>query len=268
MNDSARAAESFDNSLREIPVGESRFPAMFYTGVCRLNLKDYDKAIECFLEAEKDAADEKKCTLYYHLGTCYFCKGSFAESLNFFRKVLDFDNPEDNLTAGISFYTGVCLLKQSDYKEALSFLERVERSGAAGIDMDDVHFYKGQCHNALGEYAKAVEVLARALAERGAKQDGGMIRYQLGMGYQGMGRHREAIENFDAAYGEGGEDSDRAEIKYQAGYSEMELGERSRAKETLRAAVSYKPQRGDIYNLLGKIYMDDGDDSNAERVLK
>ena len=239
---------------------------MYGMGVCYQNMRKSAEALEFFKKALESNSEVKKKMergiIHYHIGLCHLDMGKFDSARASFEK--SSEQGFDKAAAG--FHIGVCYFQKSDYLSALKYLEPAVSGGISGkIEKKIAYPLLGECCNMLGRYEKAVGLLEDAAR---AGVTGWQINYQLGMAYQGMGRHREAIENFDAAYGESSGDTDRAEIKYQAGYSEIELGERSRAKETLRAAVSYKPPRGDIYNLLGKIYMDEGDAGNAERVLK
>ncbi len=88
-------------------------------GVCFYNKKQYDNAIECFLEAV--SADSSFIDSYYNLAVLYEYKGELPKALVAYKKILELDNYNQEAAYKIAeIYSG-----QKNYKVALNYLKLV-----------------------------------------------------------------------------------------------------------------------------------------------
>lgn len=91
-------------------------------GVTYYNKKQYDNAIDCFLEAI--LADPSFVDSYYNLAVLYEYKGETSKALTAYKKLLDVDNYNQEAAYKIA----EIYASQKNYKIALNYLKLVPKS--------------------------------------------------------------------------------------------------------------------------------------------
>jgi len=149
------AKEEFNNLLkRELLDSELlRENASYYSTVCAVELGDKD----ALSRVEKFAAayPESKWlpAINFDLGKIYYDKRQYSQALMSFEKV-----PLAGLSkvqkSEFHYMSGVCYMRRSDFDEAISSFEKVNKDKSGFLD--NAEFYQAHIYYQKGEYEKAL----------------------------------------------------------------------------------------------------------------
>lgn len=206
-------------SLRTRVTNEITFATLFIVGSVRMELDDYNGAIDNFESAinqtEEPILGIDQRTIYSYLGTAYWAAKKYDESMNIFRKIINLDpnNEEgyrgvadayfgmDELDSAILYYTqaisitptaisysnlGGIYLAKKDYDSALEkFNKQVElspNSAMSYISRGQGYYFKKDYKNAISDYNKALN-----------------LDYEAYRAYQGLGEVYFDMRDFGRA---------------------------------------------------------------------
>jgi tetratricopeptide (TPR) repeat protein len=187
--DYARAAESFNRSLRLSPEAEA--PAIrFRLGLCLRNMGLHDQALEAFEKSRSAYGDRHY--FHFYTGLCYYEKGDLAAAVERFSEAAAMGSDTEDLVS-ILIYLGTCYNGLGRYREALASLGEAQ---ALAPNVKEVYSMSGFSHYKLGEYDEAVKNLERAIdIDPGSAMD----YASLGANYREMGELETAVSMFEKA---------------------------------------------------------------------
>lgn len=87
----------FDYAITEFEMASEdpsiRFDCYIMLGACHMERSNYNKSIECYVNASKikGSSNERMAHLYFNLGLAYEANSNISEALNAFRRALDLD---------------------------------------------------------------------------------------------------------------------------------------------------------------------------------
>jgi len=291
------ALENFNKVLEINPEFSELSNVYIVMGWCLLELNKFEKAIEKFnLAAEKDSNNKQ---IFLGRGLCYKKMENYNEAISNFEKIAILEQNQKNEEAAVDFNIGECYEALKKYDSAITYYEKalnIENDNRDFLfklglccqsigdckkaifyynavlekgpqDKGELYLLMGSCYGILGEHDKAIEILKRAAGEAVDKEKIDAIKYNLGMEYQALGNHREALKYFEKGYEYSVNNITRGEIKYQIAYSKVNMDDKKGAKEALSEAMKYNPDKAEIYNLLGAIFMEEKNDDKAIEIL-
>lgn len=153
---------------------------------------DYEKAIECYIKAEKEGCP---VILEANMGICYYCMGKYEEAKELFQKKIDRDGGRTLIYLFLIQHCNFFLKGRTDKKIAKLMEERASAQIHIKPDSNKewIH-YLSEAAAAKGQFKKAKTLLKEAQAEKMCPDCG--ICYELLWGeawiYIYQGKYREA----------------------------------------------------------------------------
>ncbi|MFK8265251.1 tetratricopeptide repeat protein [Capnocytophaga cynodegmi] len=175
-------------------------------GVDLFKNKKYEEAIEIFQKVLEQSIDiEKKLSVLYWLGRCYFEKKDFDKATDFFSKRLVIAENEQKITEQLVSldWLGQCYFEKKDFNKAINFFERqlaiVKKKQNIAAQLNCL-FWLGQCYFEKKDFDKAINFFERQLALAEEKQNiTGQLNSLHWLGYIcfKQGDFDNAIMNFE-----------------------------------------------------------------------
>jgi len=148
-----------------------KFMVLTQTGFNYENLKNYDKAIECYKESQEipDISLNDKCMLLHMLGRCYDQKGEEQKTFSYYQKLFSI-NPDYDDSWYIRFRYGELAHDKRKYRIAINFLQNIVNI----IPSNEIKHQQialqclGNSYLAVKEYEPAITVFKKALKVKSA----------------------------------------------------------------------------------------------------
>jgi tetratricopeptide (TPR) repeat protein len=238
--DYAAAAEQYRKAALEAKNGVNRAFAWFNLGNCRVQTKEYNKAIVAYRRSIEQNPQFSRA--WYVLGEVYFHLGAIGDAVPCYRRVLEIDGP--NLRAHQML--GECALKGGDVAEALRNFE-----AALKLEPDQVDIYlaMAEAHARIRDFESAQKTMEEALLM--LPNPPAEAYFYLGQLYELGGNDRKAVRAY-----EDGLVVDRKRTDYYlriAGIHEKN-GDDFLALLTLEGAVKAGVRKADIHLKRGVLF--------------
>ena len=216
-----------------------------------LNMKDYNKAIECYELCLKYMTEEGDMDLKVHI---YACLGDAYLNLNNFKKAID------------------------NYHVYLQVVEEVGDVGKKGT-IDSIYRILSEIYSKTGEYKNAIhfqELRLKASIERGDLASERSAYYQLATAYYNSKEYEKAIELFELylnvlGSAEGFEEGVVCSILGKACHKmfdfERALNYQQRCLKIM-TRLGDKTRLGNAYSDIGDVYFDRGDTTESTKCYK
>lgn len=150
----AAAAEQYLQAARSSKVGINRAFAWFNLGNCRVQTKEYNKAVVAYRRSLEEAPNFSRAWMI--LGDVYWQLGAVGDAYPCFKRVLEIDGPNVHAYQML----GEIALKAGDVPEALQHFEaalKIEPNQA------DIYLAMAEANTRIRDYASAVKVMDEAL---------------------------------------------------------------------------------------------------------
>ncbi len=281
----AAARQTFEHYLRQNPEGINKEEALYYRAFSALNLYHID-AEELFEEfIHKYDYHPKSALAYFELGDFYFRDKQYDKSIGYFEKVplAKIDPPQqletrfklaygyfgqkkfdqalekfnqikvapNKYTAAASYYAGFIEYRNGDYEEALTDLQRAEKSPAYASLVPYMVanvYYKQRRFDDLLDYTE--QVLTRTDI-RNADE----IYLLAGEAYYFKGNFEKAAEHFNT-YAKRVKRKPQKDIQYKLAYAQYVSGDEAAALENFKVLASRDEEIGQFSSYyLGEIYL-------------
>ena len=244
----------FESSLKiAVDLGEKDLEGATYSnlGSCYFSMKNYNKAIECYILCLNCMTEEDDMDLKVHV---YSCLGDAYFNLNNFKRAID------------------------NYHACLQVLEEVGDVGRRGI-IDSIYRTLSEIYSKTGEYKNAIhfqELRLKASIERGDLASERSAYYQLATAYYNSKEYEKAIkfcklylDNLGSA--EGFEEGVVCSILGKACHKmfdfERALEYQQRCLKTL-TQLGDKTRLGNAHSDIGDVYFDRGDTTKSAKCYK
>ena len=244
----------FESSLKIAEdLGEKDLEGATYSnlGSCYFSMKNYNKAIECYILCLNCMTEEDNMDLKVHV---YSCLGDAYFNLNNFKRAID------------------------NYHACLQVLEEVGDVGRRGI-IDSIYRTLSEIYSKTGEYKNAIhfqELRLKASIERGDLASERSAYYQLATAYYNSKEYEKAIkfcklylDNLGSA--EGFEEGVVCSILGKACHKmfdfERALEYQQRCLKTL-TQLGDKTRLGNAHSDIGDVYFDRGDTTKSAKCYK
>ena len=244
----------FESSLKIAEdLGEKDLEGATYSnlGSCYFSMKNYNKAIECYILCLNCMTEEDDMDLKVHV---YSCLGDAYFNLNNFKRAID------------------------NYHACLQVLEEVGDVGRRGI-IDSIYRTLSEIYSKTGEYKNAIhfqELRLKASIERGDLASERSAYYQLATAYYNSKEYEKAIkfcklylDNLGSA--EGFEEGVVCSILGKACHKmfdfERALEYQQRCLKTL-TQLGDKTRLGNAHSDIGDVYFDRGDTTKSAKCYK
>jgi len=221
--------------------------------------KDFlDNAIRYYELALKETEGSlAKREIIIKLANLYKKKGDFTKAIRLYKEALKIEEDEEAYIQLANVYMEI-----GKDEEALRLLYDVvskhKEYSKAGVMLANIYMKKGF-------YDSAESVLIDVLDR---KPKDARANYFLSELYLKEGNYKKAVDGFLEVISS----DNNEEYLYKAlsglGYSYFKLGDYENALKYAKKAISYAPDKGDGYFVLGKIYIKLGDYGKAIEVLK
>jgi len=167
--------EAIGHFKKAVALNPSYAPARNNLGSAYMRLKEYDAAIEVYMEITKDALYATPHFPLSNLGNAYFGKGDYETALGYYKKALKVQPNFVNALAGV----GRTYLKLNEPRLALRYLEQALKTNPK---LPDVHYYLAEAYLMTGktEQARASYLTVIDLAPRDSELSQN-ARRRLGM---------------------------------------------------------------------------------------
>ena len=244
----------FESSLKiAVDLGEKDLEGATYSnlGSCYFSMKNYNKAIECYILCLNCMTEEDNMDLKVHV---YSCLGDAYFNLNNFKRAID------------------------NYHACLQVLEEVGDVGRRGI-IDSIYRTLSEIYSKTGEYKNAIhfqELRLKASIERGDLASERSAYYQLATAYYNSKEYEKAIELFELYFNVLGSAEGFAE-----GVVCSILGKTCHKMFDFERALNYqqrclkimtrlgdKTRLGNAYSDIGDVYFDRGDTTKSAKYYK
>lgn len=144
----AEAAEALQAYAEDEIYGAA---ALYYFGLCKMQLKDYTAAIEAYNACEKKGGTSEP--LYYNRGLCWL----LTEQLENAAADFALSAEKEPFTNNAVYYLAVCQMELADYAAAAGNFTKLIGDGttesAAG---DDVYYFRAICNGSMGNLEAAL----------------------------------------------------------------------------------------------------------------
>ena len=244
----------FESSLKIAEdLGEKDLEGATYSnlGSCYFSMKNYNKAIECYILCLNCMTEEDNMDLKVHV---YSCLGDAYFNLNNFKRAID------------------------NYHACLQVLEEVGDVGRRGI-IDSIYRTLSEIYSKTEEYKNAIhfqELRLKASIERGDLASERSAYYQLATAYYNSKEYEKAIkfcklylDNLGSA--EGFEEGVVCSILGKACHKmfdfERALEYQQRCLKTL-TQLGDKTRLGNAHSDIGDVYFDRGDTTKSAKCYK
>ena len=244
----------FESSLKIAEdLGEKDLEGATYSnlGSCYFSMKNYNKAIGCYILCLNCMSEEDNMDLKVHV---YSCLGDAYFNLNNFKRAID------------------------NYHACLQVLEEVGDVGRRGI-IDSIYRTLSEIYSKTGEYKNAIhfqELRLKASIERGDLASERSAYYQLATAYYNSKEYEKAIkfcklylDNLGSA--EGFEEGVVCSILGKACHKmfdfERALEYQQRCLKTL-TQLGDKTRLGNAHSDIGDVYFDRGDTTKSAKCYK
>ena len=216
-----------------------------------LNMKDYNKAIECYELCLKYMTEEGDMDLKVHI---YACLGDAYLNLNNFKKAID------------------------NYHVYLQVVEEVGDVGRRGT-IDSIYRILSEIYSKTGEYKNAIhfqELRLKASIERGDLASERSAYYQLATAYYNSKEYEKAIELFELYFNvlgsaegfvEGVVCSILGKTCHKMFDFERALNYQQRCLKIM-TRLGDKTRLGNAYSDIGDVYFDRGDTTKSAKYYK
>ena len=155
------AAEEYERFLTRFPKDPLVAKARYYLGVCRRELKQYDKAVAAFETVVKSHSDfELIQDAYLNLGVCHSLLGSrdvpgaYAKAATTFAE-LAAKFPKGKYAAEAIFQQGEAEYQQGNKQEAIAAYVRLIKAHPEASQRPEALYNLGATHQELAQYAEA-----------------------------------------------------------------------------------------------------------------
>ncbi len=165
---------------------ESSFELLEKMGFCYQKMRNYNKAIELYKQAE--LFDKNKIWLQKKLGFCYRKTGDIKKAIDYYKQILEAEPNDLNNLA----YLGQLNIDIENYEEALKFYYRVEYEKP---DNNKVYRPIGWCSFVLGKYDTAIKYFQKIIDVKALKND----YLNIGHCYWAAGKMDMALESYRQA---------------------------------------------------------------------
>jgi len=185
-----RFKKAIEIDARQIPVGD----AYYYMALSHIDILEYDDALTCLAEAEKNFSQDKLSPIFYYQGICFLGKNNLDAAYQFFQKALC-SNPAQEDLSSIYLHLGICHKEKGEY---LSALDDLKKAREAEEDRLDVHNLMGFCYFKLKYYDQAIACFLRAVE---INPHSAIDWANLGVNVRAKGEDEKAIILFKKALG-------------------------------------------------------------------
>lgn len=238
--DYAGAATQYLKAAQESRTPVNRAFAWFNLGNCRVQTKEYHKAIVAYKRSIEQNPQFSRA--WYVLGEVYFHLGAIGEAVPCYRRVLEIDGP--NVRAHQML--GECALKGGDVAEALRHFDAALKLEP---DQVDVYLAMAEANARIRDFEAAQKVMEEALLM--LPNPPAEAYFYLGQLYELGGNDRKAVRSYEE-----GLVVDRRKTDYYlriAGIHEKN-GDDFLALLTLEGAVKAGVRKADIHLKRGVLY--------------
>jgi tetratricopeptide (TPR) repeat protein len=219
-------------------------------------LKNYQGALDSFMQAlaEDDGAEDPD--LYFAIGRCQFELKQFDQALQTFQRVEELSK---EARPGLFFYQAQIVAKQGRTREAVDLLQRELQ--ASETENPDVLAILGSLYRDLGENEDAVRWLEKAVALDPANLNAVLT---LGTLHSSLGHEEDAERYFQMAVEAGASaGQEGAVVFFNLGALNYNQGEFRNAAEAYERAVSLRPSYATAHRELGYTYWELNEKSKA-----
>ncbi len=214
LNNYEIALNYYDLFYKSSSLDEEKVEALFLSGICLYNLKQYNKSYLKFKKLIDNYSDDKE---YYSLSVVYILKSYI--NLGYYKKGSNFINivKEDNINVDNRFYyyyySGVIFFKIYDFVNAIEF------------------FNKGLTYTKKQEYKYN-------------------ILYYIAASYLNLKEYRKSLVYFEQAFEYATNDKEKVDVLFQKSQAYLKLKEYDTAYENFMKIVSDYPN----FDLSDKAY--------------
>lgn len=214
-----KAIECFDYSI----ISDDTFiGAYIEKGKTLEKLSQYNEAIECYnaaLELEDSGA-----FVYFHLGKCYEKNNDDKQALKYYNKALQEDPASDKTWSALTDF----FIEKEQYQKALSFIEK-----AISIDESNVEYWKRyiEINRRLGQKDKAENGLIKSMELGYYNFEACITRCDLLIGMNNFETALQVMEEAQKIY------PDFTEIEYRLGGLYLHLNRKKEGLERLQKGL-------------------------------
>ncbi len=151
---SDNAGVAADNFAKALDVDETYWPASSELGNIHFDERAWQRALGCYKQAIRYAADDEKPILYFNLALAHLRLQQYKKAVVGFRECLELD-PDFRYARG---NLGKALMRSGKYEQAVEFLTEAVRCNA---DDEEPRKHLAKVLRRLGRYAEAAEVIRK-----------------------------------------------------------------------------------------------------------
>jgi tetratricopeptide (TPR) repeat protein len=235
------------------------------------NLKNYQGALDNFMEALAEDGGAEDPNLYWAIGRCQFQLQQYDQALQSFQRVEELSK---EARPGLFFYQAQIVAKQGRTREAVDLLQKeIQASGEdaavlatlgslyrdLGQEEDAIRWLEravaldpgnlnalltlGTLHSSIGHQDEAERYFQMAVeAGASAGQEGAVVFFNLGALNYNQGEFRSAVEAYERAITLR---PSYATAHRELGYTYWELNERAKAREHFEKYLELQPKAAD-----------------------
>ena len=240
---------------------------LYNRGHSFLRRKDYDKALECFINV--NAARPGNAKAYFYAGYCNSQLGRHEESIKSYEQMIKIEpvNAEDHLNHGLAYLNlGITYAKVGRNQDAIESLTKA--IGMTPVEAD-VCYNLGVVYGKSGDRAEAIKAYSKAISLR-PDHTGGLLN--LGVAYGKAGRYQDAVDLFNKVIHI---DPDNADAYFNLGIYYVELKQYTDAIKAFKKTIETNPESSDVgysivlaYSTLGYAYNELGQYEEAIRAYE
>jgi tetratricopeptide (TPR) repeat protein len=214
------------------------------------DLKNYQAALDNFMEALALEGGAEDPNLYFAIGRCQYEMKQYDQALQSFQRVEELSKEP---RPGLHFYQAQIVHRQGRTREATLLLEQeLEVSGSDSMTVAAVMATLGSLYRDLGDSDKAIEWLVKAV-----EMDPTNLNALLTLGtlYNAAGKQQQSERYFEMAVEAGASaGQEGAVVFFNLGALNFNQGEYRTAAEAYERAVSLRPSYAAAHRELGYTY--------------
>jgi len=255
--------EALKEYRQSLSVHPNNINTMLNMGHCYLNLKDYDRAEECFNRFKEITPGSPK--VHNNLGVVYFMKKDYVRAEEHYKKAIELARSLRTYLPSMEDYAEPYMnianvyMKQNRVQDAVKAYETALQRNPG---MDGVRKALSSLYVKTGELDKARNVIIPLTQKQKTAADGYVLAGNI---YLKQKQYEQALAEYEKARKR---TPKKGTVYHYIGIAQLGLNNYQKAEEAFKKAIECNPRLFESYTRLSRLYLGTNRDQDALNVIR